>query len=219
MFIGHHAAGLLAKRYAPRASLTILLSAALLLDLLWPLFLLTGGERVAIKPGITAVTPLDFVSYPYTHSLASSCVWALLFAGIYYYFTRYRRGAIVVALCVVSHWFLDFISHRADLPLYPGDAHRYGLGLWYSITWTIILEGGFFLFALAAYVSVTRPLDKWGKLIFYAYVLAMLLLYAGNIFGPPPSSATALALFALIAWLIVPWAYFIDLHRTNRRAR
>lgn len=216
MFIGHHAVALAAKPLAPRTPLTLLLAAALFLDLLWPLFLLAGTEQVAIEPGNTAVTPLNFVSYPYTHSLLTSIGWGVLFGGVYFTLTRERIGAVWLALLVVSHWVLDFASHRPDLPLFPGDARRYGLGLWYSIPATMIVEILMFAAGILIYLRATRPKNRWGTAIFAAYVFAMLLLYVANIFGPPPPTADALAKFALIAWIIIPWAYGIDVNRISR---
>jgi len=217
MFIGHHAVGLAAKAVAPRASLTALLAAALLLDLLWPLFLLMGAEQVQIEPGATPVTQLNFVSYPWTHSLAMSLVWAAAFGGVYFWLTRYRAGAVVVAICVLSHWVLDFATHRPDLPLYPGDSRRFGLGLWYSLPATLAVESIMFIAGIAVYISLTRPTRRWGTFFFGAYVVTVGLLYVAVIFGPPPSSADALAKYALIAWIIIPWAYAIDLFRINRK--
>ncbi len=112
MFIGHFAVGLASKRAAPRASLGVLMAAPNLLDLLWPIFLLLGWEQVRIEPGNTAFTPLDFVSYPISHSLVTACGWGALFALLYWARTRYTRGAVVIGLSVVSHWVLDFITHR-----------------------------------------------------------------------------------------------------------
>jgi hypothetical protein len=47
------------------------MAAPVLLDLLWPIFLAAGWEQVRIDPGNSAVTPLDFVSYPISHSLVT----------------------------------------------------------------------------------------------------------------------------------------------------
>jgi hypothetical protein len=106
MFIGHFAVGLASKRVAPKASLGVLIAAPLLLDLLWPFFLLAGWEKVRIDAGNTAFTPLDFISYPYSHSLAMAIVWAALFGLCYWTVTRYPAGAITIGLGVVSHWVL-----------------------------------------------------------------------------------------------------------------
>src|SRR5512144_2254744 len=124
MFIGHMAVGFVSKRLAPRASSGVLMAAPMALDLLWPVFLLAGWEQVNIDPGNTAFTPLDFVSYPYSHSLVMSAVWGALFASLYWGITRYAAGAMVIGTGVVSHWILDFVTHRPDLPLYPGGTIR-----------------------------------------------------------------------------------------------
>src|SRR6266550_2225689 len=104
MFIGHNAVGFASKKLAPSTSLLLLMGAPMLLDLLWPVFLLLGIEHVRIQPGATRFTPLDFYDYPWTHSLLMSIIWALAFALLYWIITRYGRASIIVALCVVSHW-------------------------------------------------------------------------------------------------------------------
>src|SRR5215471_18702837 len=127
MFIGHFALGFAAKRAAPRTSLVLLFAAAQFADLLWPLLVAVGIEQVRIEPGNTAFTPLDFVSYPYSHSLALLAVWGVVFTLVF------GRNFAILAGLVVSHWVLDWITHRPDMPLYPGSA-KYGLGLWNSIS-------------------------------------------------------------------------------------
>ncbi len=79
MFIGHAALALAARPLAPRANLGVALAATFWLDLVWPILLLVGIERVEIDPGNTAFTPLDFVHYPWTHSLAAALAWSVLF--------------------------------------------------------------------------------------------------------------------------------------------
>jgi membrane-bound metal-dependent hydrolase YbcI (DUF457 family) len=149
MFLGHFAIGFAAKRAAPRASLGTLFLAAQFIDLLWPLLVLAGIERVRIAPGITVVTPLDFEHYPWSHSLLMVLVWGVLFAGVYFLIRRDRRTSLVLGLAVVSHWVLDWLTHRPDLPLAPG-AERVGLGLWNSFAGTLIVEVG--LFALGVFL-------------------------------------------------------------------
>src|SRR4029077_7128000 len=120
MFIGHFAVGLASKRFAPRTNAATLIAAAIFLDILWPIFVLLGWEQVRIDPGNTPFTPLEFVSYPWSHSLLMSLLWATAFALIYYAATRYRAGSVAVWIGVNSHWILDWISHAPDMPLYPG---------------------------------------------------------------------------------------------------
>src|SRR5689334_20073940 len=112
MFLGHFGVALGAKRAAPKVSLGTLLIAAQFADLLWPTLLLLGIEKVEIRPGITKMTPLDFIHYPYSHSLLMGIVWGILLGGIFWLFTKDSRDAIVISLCVVSHWMLDLIVHR-----------------------------------------------------------------------------------------------------------
>jgi membrane-bound metal-dependent hydrolase YbcI (DUF457 family) len=130
MFIGHFAVGFASKKFAPRASMAVLLAAPLLSDLLWPIFLLLGWEHVRIDPGNTRFTPLDLYDFPWSHSLVTNTVWAIAFALIYWLWKHDTTGALVVWIGVLSHWLLDWITHRPDMPLYPGGHQRYGLSLW-----------------------------------------------------------------------------------------
>jgi membrane-bound metal-dependent hydrolase YbcI (DUF457 family) len=212
VFIGHYAVGFAAKRLAPRASLGVLMAAPILLDLLWPVFLAAGWEQVRIDPGNTAFTPLDFVSYPISHSLAAAIGWGLLCGIIYRLLTGYARGAVVVGLGVVSHWVLDFVTHRPDLPLYPG-GERFGLGLWNSIPATMAVEIAMYAAAVWIYVSMTRPRDRIGAYSLWAFVAFALVAYAGNVAGGPPPGVGALIVVASVQWIVPFWAWWIDRHR------
>src|SRR6185436_9757600 len=141
MFIGHYAVALGAKKLVPRASLGTLIAAATFLDLVWPVFLILGIEKVSIAPGITAFTPLDFESYPYSHSLLTAIAWGALFGAVYFLRAgRNATAALVMGALVVSHWILDAATHRPDLPLDPWSDIRVGLGLWDSIPATLAVE-------------------------------------------------------------------------------
>jgi len=214
MFIGHFGVGFGAKAAAPRTSLGTLFLAAQFVDLLWPTTLLLGLEHVAVVPGITRVTPLDFTDYPITHSLIAVVVWAALFAAVYVLATRYRIGAVVCGLAVISHWFLDLLVHRPDLPLAPEGSTRLGLGLWNSVPATLVLEIGVFSLGLYLYLRSTRAKDRTGSVALWLLVGFLGLVYAGNVFGPPPPSATAIAWAGQAQWLLVAWAYWVDHHRT-----
>ena len=137
-------------------------SSAQLLDLIWPTLLLRGVEHVRIAPGATAVTPLDFVRYPWSHSLVMAAAWALLFAGIYVFIRRYPRGAVVALALVLSHWLLDVIAHRPDLPLVPWGGPLVGLGLWHSMPATVIVEVVMFALGIYLYKTNTEPVDATG---------------------------------------------------------
>jgi hypothetical protein len=217
MFIGHFGVGFGAKAAAPRVSLGTLILAAQFVDLLWPIFLLLGLENVRIDPGNTAVTPLDFVRYPFTHSLVTGIGWGLLLGLAYLTLRRSARGAAVVGLAVVSHWVLDWISHRPDMPLYPGGP-KVGLGLWNSVAATVAVEAAIFIVGVALYLHVTRARDRVGHWALWSLVVLLAVAYVANLTAPPPPSASALAWFGLGAWLFVPWGYWINRHRGVRGA-
>ena len=216
MFIGHFAVAFAAKRTAPAASLGTLILAAQFLDGLWPVFLLLGIERVEIRPGDTAFTPLNFVHYPISHSFAMTLVWAALFALGYAWFARNVRVALVAAVLVASHWVLDWLTHRPDLPLYPGDSDPVGLGLWNSVPATLGIESLMFVAGLAVYLKATRARNRTGTLGLWALIAFLLVAYLGAAFGPPPPDVRALAWTALAGWLFVAWGYWIDRNREPR---
>ena len=212
MFIGHFGVAMAAKKVAPRPSLGTLVLAAQLADGAWPIFLLLGWETVTIAPGITPVTPLDFTSYPYTHSLLADAMWAALLSCGYWALRRDRIGAFWLAALVLSHWVLDFVSHRPDMPLWPGGPVE-GLGLWYSLPATLVVEFALFGAGAWLYMSATRARDRWGTALLWLFLLVLAALYLAAVFGPPPPSVEALAMSALAGWLFVAWAYWIDRHR------
>ncbi|TAK43428.1 MAG: hypothetical protein EPO27_14995 [Betaproteobacteria bacterium] len=212
MFIGHAAVALAAKPLAPRVSLGLLLVAAYWIDLIWPVLLLVGLERVEIRPGDTAFTPLAFVHYPWTHSLAAVIGWSALFGFV---FARLgRRAAVVLGLLVLSHWVLDALVHRPDLPLWPGSATLIGGGLWNSIAATILVEGGLFAAGVATYVRCAPARDRVGAVVFWALIGFLVLAYAANLVGPPPPSVAAIAYAGLAGGaLYALWAWWADRHR------
>lgn len=213
MFVGHAAVGFLARRAMPSLSLTFLVFCTMFLDVLWPVFILTGLEHAAIVPGITAASPLDLSDYPWSHSLVMSVAWSLLAAMVWMLNRRWRE-ALVVAGCVFSHFVLDVISHRPDVPLYPGGSARIGLGLWNSRAATLAVEGTLWVVALILYARASRPTSGWGR---WGLWLLVALLTAGwlqGMFGPPPPSIKIVAASALpFIALVTFWLWTIERRR------
>jgi membrane-bound metal-dependent hydrolase YbcI (DUF457 family) len=214
MFIGHFAVGFALKRVAPRTSLGVLMAAPQTLDLLWPIFLLLGWEHVRIDPGNTAFTPLAFDSYPYSHSLVMAIVWAALFAALYFSRSGLRAASVWVAVAVVSHWVLDWITHRPDMPIAPWSSVKVGLGLWNSVAGTLAAESVMFAAGVWIYLRTTTARDRMGQINLWVYVAVLAALYVGSAFGPPPPGVRSLAIVALGVWLFPCWAAWIDRHRT-----
>lgn len=213
MFLGHFGAGFGAKAAAPRTSLGSLFLAAQFIDLLWPTFLLLGIEQVRIMPHAVQGPPLEFVSYPISHSLLMVVGWGVLLAVTYQLLQRYRRGAIVLGVTVVSHYLLDLLVHFPDLPLYPGGPQRIGLGLWSSLNISLALELTIFFAGVWLYLRSTRARDAVGKWALWGLVVFLLLIHLGNIFGSAPPSVAALAWVGQAQWLLVIWGYWVDRHR------
>jgi hypothetical protein len=213
MFIGHYAIGLAAKKAAPHASLGVLIAAPILLDLLWPIFLLLGWESVSVDTNSNPFLRLQFDSYPISHGLVAVIAWATLFASLYYGFARYATGALAVWLGVISHWLMDYVVHRPDLPLMAGSTRLFGLGLW-NLRWiTIAVELILFAIGIWSYAGVTRAKDRIGRYAFWVFIVFLLAAYAGAAFGPPPPSVKKLAIGTLAGWLMVLWAWWFDRHR------
>ena len=214
MFLGHFGLAFGAKKVVPAVSLGTLFLASQFADLLWPTLVLVGVEHVEVKPGITAVTPLDFVSFPYSHSLLALCIWGVLFGGIYMAVRRSRlSAAVTLALLVVSHWMLDYITHRPDLALMPSGATRLGLGLWSSVAGTVLVECVLFGIGIVLYARSTTPRDRVGSVGLWSLVTFLFVVYLASTFGPPPPSSAAVAWAAEAMWLLVAWAYWVDAHR------
>ncbi|HXZ58740.1 MAG TPA: hypothetical protein VEG26_01050 [Steroidobacteraceae bacterium] len=214
MFIGHYALGFGSKRLAPSVSLGALFLACQWADLLWPTLVMAGLESFTIRPGITAVTPLDFQHYPYSHSLLALLLWGTVLALIYRAVRGSPlRGAVVLGALVVSHWLLDVIVHRPDLPLAPGTRLRLGLGLWNSIPATLAVEFGLYAVGVCLYWKATVARDRTGSVAFWALVTFLAVVQVANVFGPPPPSVGAVTASAQAMWLLVAWGYWVDRHR------
>jgi len=216
MFIGHYALAFAAKKAAPRANLGALLLAVSWCDVLWPVLLLTGLEQVRIAPGATAYTPLQFVSYPWSHSLTLCVLWGTLAGGVAFVANRELQDALWLGLLVVSHWVLDWITHAPDMPLVPGGT-TYGLGLWNSVPGTVVVESLLFLAGLGLYLRATKARSRAGHWALWSLVAVFAFTYAGNSLGLAiPPNERALAWSALIGWLPPLWGLWIERTREAR---
>lgn len=216
MFIGHYALAFGSKRIQNPPSLAIMFVAVQFLDLLWPLFVLLGFESFRIEEGNTRLTPLDFSHYPYSHSLLMAFLFSLLFGLVYFLATKNRRNALVVGGLVLSHWILDFLVHRPDLPLSPFGGTKLGLGLWNYPAIEIILETGLFLTGLYFYLTARQPERK---IVFWSLAGLLLVIYVANLAGPPPPSETAVTWSANLMWIFVIWAWWAEKKKPGRAGK
>ncbi len=220
MFIGHYGVGLALKRADKNISLGLLFLAVQFVDIIWSIFVILGIEKVNIVPGITAANPLEFVYYPFTHSLVASFLWA---GAIYVIFrltpaksgSKKSRVALIMGSAVLSHFFLDVIVHRPDLPLFGSDSYKIGLGLWNYVFASYIVEGLIFLGGLWIYLKSTTGatfVGKYGMIIFAVFLLMVNML---NLFGSPPPNPQVLAVFGLMYYLLFAGiAFWLDRKRS-----
>ncbi len=198
MFVGHYAVSYAVKAADRRICLGLLFLAVQAVDVAWAVLVLAGVEKVRIVPGITASNPLDLYYMPYTHSLVATGAWFAAAVVVQRVIGRPRhdfRVSLLVGLAVASHWFLDLIVHRPDLPLYD-NAAKVGLGLWNFPAPAFLLEIGLLLLAMGYgwRRGVVRGRGPW----IFAGVLAA--TQAMVFFGAPPASPAAAAATALAAY-------------------
>lgn len=211
MHVGHFVVGLTVKRIEPRISLGTAVLAAVLADLLFFIFSIAGLERAGVLPDV-ATNRFFGYNIAYSHSLLMGIVWAAMFAVAYFLRRRYPRGAWILFAAVVSHWFLDVLSHRPDMPLTPGVSLVVGFGLWNSPPATLLVEGGFWLLAIILYARATRPRNRTGIYAFWVGIALLTLIGAANVVGtkPPPNPVQAGIASLIYFSLVVAWAYWMN---------
>ena len=133
--------------------------------------------------------------------------------GLHWWRKRRLRAAVTIALLVVSHWVLDWVTHRPDMPLTPWSPLKLGLGLWNSVVGTLVVESTLFVGGVCLYLSATRARDAVGRYGLAALVALLVVIYLGAAFGPPPPSVHAMAVSMLPALGIAFWAAWADRHR------
>lgn len=212
MFIGHFGVALGAKKLSPQLNLGLLFLACQLLDAIWPILVLIGIEKVSVEPHATLVTPLNFEYYPFSHSLVMTLLYSIVFGGLIGAIYKSTKVGLVTAFVVSSHWFLDFLTHRPDLPILL-DGELVGLGLWYHPLLTVIVESTIYSLGIFLYLKAKGRQTQKQKIGFWSLVILLSILYIINLFflklalDTPPSM---IAGPALSLWLIIWWAYMVD---------
>jgi len=220
MFVGHYGPSFAIKSIQPAIRLWVLFSAVQLLDVGWSVLVFLGVEKVRIVPGITASNPLDLYYMPYTHSLVAALAWAVagiilcrLLLGI-----RDWAAGLWIGMAVFSHWVLDFLVHRRDLPLYD-DAAKVGLGIWNYPIIALCLEAFLLFGGMIMYLRRTRPLSTVGRLGPPVFGVVMLAIQGYIFFGPPPASQVAAAVTALVSYVVfAAVAHWLDWNRESTAA-
>lgn len=214
MFVGHYGVSFAIKGANKSASLPLLFVAVQLVDVLWAIFVMCGIEKVRIVPGITATNPLDLYYMPYTHSVVGALGWSAV-AFIGYKLARPNTGhiALLLGVAVFSHWLLDLIVHRPDLPLFD-DTLKMGFGVWNYPILAFALETGILFAGVMIYLRSSKSVSVAGKYGVIAFAMVLLALQAVVFFGAPPTSPMAAALTALLSYVVLAAiAYWLERKR------
>jgi hypothetical protein len=202
MFVGHYGPSFAIKSVRPEIPMWMLFVAVQLVDVAWAMLILLGVEKARIVPGITASNPLDLYYMPFTHSLVAVILWsvaAALFAwpllGL-----AIPVAAVWIGVAVLSHWVLDLVVHRPDLPLYD-DTMKVGLGLWNYPAFAFSVEAVILFSGMALYLRVTEPINSLGRIGLPAFGVVMLAIQTYVFFGPLPASPATAAITALVLYV------------------
>ena len=186
-------------------------------DILFFSFVLVGIEHFEIVENYTPSTHFRLDFMPYTHSLLASFLWAALIYIVFRFAPSKKRArankiALVMALAVLSHWFLDLIVHTPDLPLLDDRSVKVGFGLWYHPVITYLLEATLLLMGLTIYLKSTTATTFVGKYGMIFFALLMLIVNAYNIFGPPiGNSVVSMSISGLVLYFVfAAVAFWLD---------
>src|SRR5262245_2833300 len=222
MLVGHYAAGFIGKMGAGRVPLATLMTAAMLPDLLTFVFQLVGIEHAGLTPGFPRYFGLNAYDQAISHSLAMDAIWAIVFAVAFLAWRSDGRGAFILALAVLSHWFFDALTHGPDMPLAPGITRTVGLALWNSVPGTLIIEGGLWIAGIFVYARTTQPTTKAGSYALWLLAVPLTLWFVVTPFSPQPAgdfSHAGITIFVTIHIVFVALASVIDRHRMPRMSR
>lgn len=211
MYIGHYAAAGAILAVSPALPVLPVAIAVAYPDLLWPVLVYLGKEKVAVNPKTPLQKTIKFVSYPHSHSLVRSALLAVIPAVAFGAIYQSLAVAVAFWLGALSHWLLDVIMHDKDLPVLGGGrSDRFvGFGLWKKPALAFVCEYVFFAFV----ILVTAHQAAWPALLAGGFVLHM--LNANSFFAftktnptKTPNQYASLALFGFsvaIIWFTIYW--------------
>jgi hypothetical protein len=180
-------------------------------DIIFSVFLFTGIEHGSIESSTTRFMPFQFSDMPWSHSLAMTFIWAALWSILYYARHRYIPGSMMVGLGVLSHWFLDWASHRPDMTIMPNSMGRYGLGLWDHPSLIAVIEIGGFISCAWIYMKTFLHKQNPRRQFFIALIATLTAIYALSFFMPPPKNMQSVAISNLLLLpILIAWVRRIE---------
>ncbi len=155
MVAGHFGFAAAVKSRERQTPLWALMLACQWLDVVFVPLLVLGVEGLTPVPGTNGGYGRLIISADYTHSLIGALALSAVF-GVVTAIPWGRRNGVVLGAVVFSHWVLDLVVHRGDMPILPGNAGqlpRLGFGLWKmpaasaAVELALILVGSYLLLA------------------------------------------------------------------------
>ena len=181
MIAGHFALAAAVRARDKSAPLWALALATQWLDIVFVPLYAAGVESMERAPGVPPGYGEGLFHIPWTHSLLGATALAAIFAlpaGLRWG----RRAGVVLGAVVLSHWVLDAVVHRPDLPLVPWGGPAIGLGLWNQRVAAAVLELALVLAASALYFR-SAPRTRPGRAASASVLISGLATLALNALG------------------------------------
>lgn len=196
MFVGHYAPVLALKAVRQSPTLAAGFVAVQLVDIGFFSLSYFGIEKWRANPSLQGFMPMDLYFMPYTHSLVGSVGWGIAAALLAAWLAPAGRKAVdglIIGLFVVSHWFLDLIVHRHDLPLVHDHEEKLGFGLWDQPLLVIPLEMGLLFAGFALFMGATTPKGASGRIVPWIVLSLLVAVQCVNWFTPPGGDVATVA--------------------------
>lgn len=210
MLIGHYAPAFMIKALDKKVPLWGLFIAVQVADIIWATLILLGIEKAGINTEALH-SPLVLSYMPYSHGLLSAICYSLAGVGLlllFPYFRKNKQTAWLLGLAIFSHWIIDFISHRPDLPVY-GNSMKVGLGLWNYPAWSKIIEAGMYVLGAAWYAYAVQGFKRWAAWLFWIFILASTLSSTLRSETMGPGNIHSVAISALTFYFFATLVIFI----------
>jgi hypothetical protein len=182
MIAGHFGFAAIVKSKEPEAPLWSLMMATVWIDIVFVPLFLTHLETTESVRGSGFVYGGNIIHANYTHSLLGAAILSALL-GLFFHAFCGKRVGIVVGLVAFSHWLLDLVVHRADMPVLPGavgNLPQFGFGLWRWPTASVVVELASVLVGAWTYWRASRAVAiKSGRGVILAATVSSLIAVFG----------------------------------------
>ena len=212
MLTGHYGPAFIIKAIDKKVALWMLFIAVQVPDIFWGTFILTCIEKARLNTELLS-NPLELYYMPYSHGLLSSLIYSLLAVVLlllFPYFRKNKASAWWIGAAIFSHWVLDFLSHRPDLPVI-GNTMKIGLGLWNYPLAAVIVEGGIFLGGAIWYAVKSGGFKRTATWVFWLFISLSLVMSSVRELIMSPVNINSVAVSALCFYVFATLViYYVE---------